>query len=1639
MEYIIGIKVQNIDSKFEDLIKIRRELVDAKKKNNEKSSEIIASLYTKSEHFIYELLQNTEDTGAKSLEFKIFKDRLKLIHNGRAFNYRDIESITNIGDSSKKDINAIGKFGIGFKSVYKITQTPQITSGEFNFRILDYLVPEPLENKGVDPLKTTINLPFESLEQSVEEIHKMVSTKLLEIKLENLLFLKNIQEIVINNNGIPTIYSRHSNIIKSLNGITVTNSKLTAEGYNLLESKNEEYLIFSKNVPIGEKNFKVEIAYKLDNGNISTVKTSKVFVFFETEHDTNLNFLINGPYQTNKARENVPDNEINNIKLLEGTAELVSESIFIIKEMGLLTVAFLSSVLPITSPADYDKGFIYNRIFNEVKKILTSNIHNLLPTSDDNFSNPENLLLAESKEFFSDFLSSIQLKQLFDKGYWLPFNITDGNMNKNLFYYLKNELSIESVSSRNFAEKLSKEFLEAQSEEWIILLYNKFNDVSSLWKVTYVMQAKGAVARRKPIIRLEDGSHIEPFDFQGKPQVYLPTEGGSKYKIVKKSIYDNLGAQEFLKSLGLPEPDIYVELREDIFPKYKNQAKSFSLDEIKQDFIKIMDCYNKFSLDYQKKYALTSEIISLNFLLSKNENGKYSRNLAQDLYYPQNNLLKYFENYEKVKFIDLYFYIEFIPQDLLDKFFKDIRINTLPKKICFNRNLEEEDLKLISSHDPNFSKYTNPSNDYELEGLQNILNLENLDEEKSLILWEIICEYSSKNVTIFSIDLEYFKKHGKKGILFPIKSKLIKMLIDNPWVLNKEKVFCKPSEITLNELSDIYGRNFHSLKLIEALNFKPEISMENFPESLKEEMEMGKLFKEYMIQGLSKDKILKALNKELINEQQIIEQNSEKIEILQPNNHDLLLNVREPITKITEEISENFNNFEEDENFNEREENSELDISPDLFENNHEKNEDSISTEPPLFRLSETKNTNETNILQNPKDNLKRLETKKQKLENQIASEAKIAELRKEISELENDLRKYTFLWFKKVLRLEYELSIKNSISKDREIKIYFSKMENPSENFIILKNPSRPIPYYIEDLSDIPLKIIAKSHSQPLTTFIDVVNVKDNSLKAKLQKDFKLDGLNSKDFISAQIDVKNILFILEQLIQEFEELNFNDDEDIKELLPDGLEFVFGPPGTGKTTHIASEIKKFMDESTNLNILVLTPTNKAADVLARKIILKEDNYVPSWLIRFGNTGDSYLEELNITREKTYDINKNPKNVVISTIARFPYDQFQSVSLRDFKWDIVLFDEASMIGLASILYTIYKQKEHCKKFIVAGDPFQIPPITYADEWKDENIYTLVELDNFEDKFTNHKKYPVLCLTKQYRSIPSIGTLFSNYSYHGLLTHNRKQDDKKELIFKNKKLNDVTVIEFPVEKFNSLYKSQKLDGGSSYQIYSAIFTLELVLELKREIEKKWQEKKHINDDIQLDEFNLEELNKSKWTIGIICPYKAQSLIINRMLSDLLEIDSKVSIITDTVHGFQGDECDIIICVLNPPPTISTNVFLNNKKILNVAISRARDYLIMIIPDRKTSNFEQLIETNKILEIISTDLKDSFYNTKSWKMEKLLFDNSKFISENTFITSHQKVNVYSNHNHRYEFRTREGSIDGDAVDIHLDISNM
>ena len=332
----------------------------------------------------------------------------------------------------------------------------------------------------------------------------------------------------------------------------------------------------------------------------------------------------------------------------------------------------------------------------------------------------------------------------------------------------------------------------------------------------------------------------------------------------------------------------------------------------------------------------------------------------------------------------------------------------------------------------------------------------------------------------------------------------------------------------------------------------------------------------------------------------------------------------------------------------------------------------------------------------------------------------------------------------------------------------------------------------------------------------------------------------------------------------------------------------------------------------------------------------------------------------------------------------------------------------MIPLVNIAFLLYKKTP--EKFIIAGDPFQIEPITTVSIWKDENIYTMVELKSFTEPKTIPHPYHVELLTTQYRSIPNIGEVFSQFAYGGVLHHSRTEGSQRPLLIEGVlEIKPLNIIKFPVSKYESIYRPKHLQSKSNYHIYSALFTFEFVKYLSNLIKLK------IKDEL--------------FRIGVIAPYRAQSDLMDKLMSNVT-LPKNIDVQVGTIHGFQGDECDIVIALFNPPPYITTSqeMFLNKLNIINVSISRARDYLFVIMPDDDTENIGNLTLIKKIEKLCKE--QPNWIEWQAPSIEELIFGSKTYLEDNSFSTSHQLVNVYGKPEKRYEVRSEDSAID---VQIH------
>lgn len=67
-----------------------------------------------------------------------------------------------------------------------------------------------------------------------------------------------------------------------------------------------------------------------------------------------------------------------------------------------------------------------------------------------------------------------------------------------------------------------------------------------------------------------------------------------------------------------------------------------------------------------------------------------------------------------------------------------------------------------------------------------------------------------------------------------------------------------------------------------------------------------------------------------------------------------------------------------------------------------------------------------------------------------------------------------------------------------------------------------------------------------------------------------------------------------------------------------------------------------------------------------------------------------------------------------------------------------------------------------------------------------------------------------------------------TYDGILKHHHKDNEQVNIAFGgNIDVKPLNIIKFPVSKYESIYHPKRLNGTTSYHIYSALFAYEFTL--------------------------------------------------------------------------------------------------------------------------------------------------------------------------------------------------------------------
>lgn len=405
--------------------------------------------------------------------------------------------------------------------------------------------------------------------------------------------------------------------------------------------------------------------------------------------------------------------------------------------------------------------------------------------------------------------------------------------------------------------------------------------------------------------------------------------------------------------------------------------------------------------------------------------------------------------------------------------------------------------------------------------------------------------------------------------------------------------------------------------------------------------------------------------------------------------------------------------------------------------------------------------------------------------------------------------------------------------------------------------------------------------------------------------------------------------------------------------------FVWGPPGTGKTTTLAWIAEACIRRGES--VLLVSNTNVAVDRALTKL-LDAVGTDGEWarriaqgaILRLGISELPQLQPLLLSNhiaqgtgvlpaereDKTDHTSQRQRRRLVERVELIACTLAKTVTdpyVRERRFDVLLIDEGSM---APLPYVAALSALCRKRVVIGGDFRQLPPISLVREeeesrWLNTDIFQQAGIVAPDGEV--QRRWNLVALAEQWRMRAPICELINEPMYGGMLrTPEHLQGNTEDCLY--------LVDTAPLRAC-----SDRTSGYSHFNVTSALVCVGLTQQL---------------------------LTENPFArVGIVTPYNAQASLIHAML---LDCDLAHEVRVATVHRFQGEERSAIIfdCV-DAPPFGWIGQFLRgcspaeeSTRLLNVAITRAQHQLYLV---GDTDYLERKLPSGALLRHVLQRIRD------------------------------------------------------------------
>ena len=432
-------------------------------------------------------------------------------------------------------------------------------------------------------------------------------------------------------------------------------------------------------------------------------------------------------------------------------------------------------------------------------------------------------------------------------------------------------------------------------------------------------------------------------------------------------------------------------------------------------------------------------------------------------------------------------------------------------------------------------------------------------------------------------------------------------------------------------------------------------------------------------------------------------------------------------------------------------------------------------------------------------------------------------------------------------------------------------------------------------------------------------------------------------------------------------------------VLANPVSFIWGPPGTGKTSTLGMTVAALVERGET--VLVLAHSNVAVDVAMASIAAQlgySDEYQQGRVLRFGPAAlralDTFpqlhvrgvvrqqnpklISEIEaLERQRRQLVNRSRAEGLSATegqrikdeIARTKetlaplHDQLKlketelvrsatvvgctlskaSIAPEVFErsFDAVVVDEASMAYIPHCVFVAGLARQRTAIF---GDFRQLAPIAQAEtervqRWLQRDIFAEAGItERVNEELTDPR---MVMLTTQHRMHPKIAAVVNHLFYGGRLRNGPDVKDRAAPAVAALPVSGHPLVFYDLKHLGAHCFSDK-ESHSRFNPVSALIAVQLARQVLASAEVK--------------------------EVGIVTPYSAQSRLIRRILKDVNLPDERVRVAT--VHRFQGSEnLAIVFDAVDGEPQSKPGKLLQGgmdstaMRLANVALSRAQGKFI------------------------------------------------------------------------------------------------